>query len=108
MNKWDRYLFLLAILLVGRFDGTMLHAVTPLKMERDPGAVVEIAPAKIRKVAGIVKTMDNAALVLKNGKKYSLAGVRVITFGKGSAAQSTGRVADMTFVNERLVEVAIR
>jgi hypothetical protein len=67
---------------------------------------------KVQKVTGVVKKMDIDTLLLENNRKYSLKGVKVIDLSVRSAPGGkvpvNQKLAEMTFVNDRLTEVVLR
>ena len=113
MNGYGKIVafFLGAALVTG--GGPAAHAVTPGALEKAPqqsGAVT--GQAKVRKVTGVIKKMYGDTLLLENKRKYSLTGVKVVDLGVRSApgvkVPADRKLAEMTFVNDRLTEVVLR
>jgi hypothetical protein len=86
-----------------------VFAVTPLKIDKNVAPKGDSAAAvKVKKAAGVIKILDESKLVLQDGRKFSLSGVKVIESRGKTKAKADGRVADMMFVNDRLVEVVVK
>jgi hypothetical protein len=65
---------------------------------------------RISKSSSTVKYFDGKTLLLENKKKYSLAGVKVLdlTQSRRTKAKSLNiKVAEMTFIDDRLTEVVV-
>lgn len=112
MNRYSKIaaFFLGAALVTG--GASTVHAVTPGALEKAPqqsGAVT--GQAKVQKITGVIKKMDGDTLLLENKRKYSLTGVKVVDLGVSAPrgkVPATRRLAEMTFVNNRLTEVVLR
>ncbi|MDQ5984696.1 MAG: hypothetical protein CSYNP_00392 [Syntrophus sp. SKADARSKE-3] len=78
-----------------------VHTITNLPT-RQPHAV---PVHKIKRITYIVRSFDSRTLYLKNGKKYDLQNVQVSDFG-GIGKDS--KLAEMTFVDNKLKDVVIR
>jgi hypothetical protein len=92
---------------------TAAHAVTPGIVENAPqhGSGDVSDHVKIRKVTGVIKKMDSDTLLLENNRKYSLKGVKVIDLSGGAEkgkVTANQKLAEMTFINNRLTEVVLR
>lgn len=86
-----------------------VFAVTPLKIDNKVAPKGDSAAAvRVRKAAGVIKTLDDSKLVLQDGRKFSLNGVKVIVAKRKTGTKADGRVADMMFVNDRLIEVVVK
>jgi hypothetical protein len=86
-----------------------VFAVTPLKIDNNVAPKGDsVAAVRVKRVAGVIKTLDDSKLTLQNGRKFSLNGVKVIGSRRGKKAKAGGLMADMMFVNDRLVEVVVK
>jgi hypothetical protein len=90
----------------------MLFLAAPIQADVQTGAVtINPAPSQrqILKVTAAVKKIENNTLYLQSGKKYDLRDVSVhyAKSAKGKAHSPSGKMADMLFINDVLMEVSI-
>jgi hypothetical protein len=103
--------FFLGVALVSG-SGPAVHAVTPGTVQKAPQqSGASTGHAKVKKVTGVVKKIDGNTLLLENKQKYSLKGVKVVDLSAGAAkgnVTANQKLAEMTFINDRLTEVVLR
>ena len=109
MNNLGKSFSLLVMIFLACGEIFLASAATPLKMEKNHASKGDAAlQAKVMKTTGIIKKMDDSTLVLQNGRKYSLKGVKVFFSRDGQRPLANKKLAEMMFVNDRLVEVVVK
>ena len=113
MNEFYKItMFFLGLALV-TCGAPAVHAVTSGTVSKAPqksGSVT--SHVKVKKVTGVIKKMDGDTLLLENKRKYSLKGVKIIDLSgrsvRGGKVPASQKLAEMTFINDRLTEVVLR